>query len=104
MVIDMNYWTRVIKRIAVLLFSLVLIYFSFKLAIFYIPFLIGFLISQLMDRLIKYVTKKTGMNRKTSAIWVLLIAFTILIILIVIGIITIISESSRFITRTKLLY
>ncbi|MGN1352414.1 MAG: hypothetical protein ACI4VE_06590 [Clostridia bacterium] len=104
MVIDMNYWTRVIKRIAVLLFSLVLIYFSFKLAIFYIPFLIGFLISQLMDPLIKYVTKKTGMNRKTSAIWVLLIAFTILIILIVIGIITIISESSRFITRTKLLY
>lgn len=104
MVIDMNYWTRVIKRIAVLLFSLVLIYFSFKLAIFYIPFLIGFLISQLMDPLIKYITKKTGMNRKTSAIWVLLIAFTILIILIVIGIITIISESSRFITRTKLLY
>ena len=104
MVIDMNYWTRVIKRIAVLLFSLVHIYFSFKLAIFYIPFLIGFLISQLMDPLIKYVTKKTGMNRKTSAIWVLLIAFTILIILIVIGIITIISESSRFITRTKLLY
>ena len=104
MVIDMNYSTRVIKRIAVLLFSLVLIYFSFKLAIFYIPFLIGFLISQLMDPLIKYVTKKTGMNRKTSAIWVLLIAFTILIILIVIGIITIISESSRFITRTKLLY
>lgn len=104
MVIDMNYWTRVIKRIAVLLFSLVLIYFSFKLAIFYIPFLIGFLISQLMDPLIKYVTKKTGMNRKTSAIWVLLIAFTILIILIVIGIITIVSESSRFITRTKLLY
>ena len=104
MVIDMNYWTRVIKRIAVLLFSLVLIYFSFKLAIFYIPFLIGFLISQLMDPLIKYVTKKTGMNRKTSAIWVLLIAFTILIILIVIGIITIISESSRFITRIKLLY
>ena len=104
MVIDMNYWTRVIKRIAVLLFSLVLIYFSFKLAIFYIPFLIGFLISQLMDPLIKYVTKKTGMNRKTSAIWVLLIAFTILIILIVIGIITIVSENSRFITRTKLLY
>ena len=104
MVIDMNYWTRVIKRIAVLLFSLVLIYFSFKLAIFYIPFLIGFLISQLMVPFIKYVTKKTGMNRKTSAIWVLLIAFTILIILIVIGIITIVSESSRFITRTKLLY
>ena len=104
MVIDMNYWTRVIKRIAVLLFSLVLIYFSFKLAIFYIPFFFFFFISQLMDPLIKYVTKKTGMNRKTSAIWVLLIAFTILIILIVIGIITIVSESSRFITRTKLLY
>ena len=41
MVIDVGYWTRVLKRILILAISLLVIYLSFKLAIFYMPFLIA---------------------------------------------------------------
>ena len=104
MVIDMNYWTRVLKRIVFLVISLVLVYFTLKLAVFYIPFLIGFLISTLIEPLIKKVSKKTDFTRKTSAIIVLLFIFSILIGLISIGIVTAISESTRVITELKYLY
>ena len=95
MVIDMGYFTKVIKNIGILIFTLLIIYLSFKLAIFYIPFLIGFIISLLIEPIIKFVRKKTKLERKTSAILVLLFIFTILISLIVWGVITIVTESTN---------
>ena len=44
MIIDMNYWGKVIKNIFILALSIFGFYLGFKLAIFYIPFLIGFII------------------------------------------------------------
>ena len=40
MIIDVGYWTRILKNILLFTISLVLIFLSFKLAIFYTPFLI----------------------------------------------------------------
>ena len=40
MVIDMNYWGKVLKNILVLTISIIGVYLGFKLAIFYLPFLI----------------------------------------------------------------
>ena len=94
MVIDMNYWTRVLKRIVLLILSLIIIFFSFKLAVFYIPFLIGFIISCLIEPMIRFISNKTKLTRKLSAVIVLLIIFSILIGLIIVGILTLISESS----------
>ena len=74
----MKYWTSVIKNFAIFLLTLVLIFLFFKLAVFYIPFLIGFIISLLIEPLIKKVANKTGFARKTSAIIVLIILFTLL--------------------------
>ena len=45
MVIDMNYWNKVIKNIIILAVSILIVYLFFKLAVFYIPFLIAFSIS-----------------------------------------------------------
>ena len=95
MVIDMGYFTKVIKNIIILIFTLLFIYLSFKLAIFYVPFLIGFIISLLIEPIIKFISKKTKLQRKTSAILVLLFIFTILISLIVWGVITIVTESTN---------
>ena len=39
MVIDMNYWSKVLKKIVILLFSILGVYLAFKLVIFYMPFL-----------------------------------------------------------------
>lgn len=90
-----RYWTTVIKNITIFLLSLILIFVLFKLAIFYIPFLIGFVISLLIEPVIKKIAEKTDLERKTSAIIVLIIIFSILIGLIIWGIITIINESSN---------
>ena len=76
MVVDMGYFTKVIKNIGILIAILIFIYLSFKLAIFYIPFLIGFIISLLIEPIIKYISRKSKLTRKTSAVLVLLFIFT----------------------------
>ncbi len=98
----MKYWTTVLKNIAIFLLSLVLIFILLKLAVFYMPFLIGFIISLLIEPLIKKLANKTGIARKTSAIIVLIVIFTILIGLIVWGVITLITESSNLLESINL--
>lgn len=95
LVIDMGYFTKVIRKLLILIITLIAIYLSFKLALFYMPFLIGFIISLLIEPVIKFVNKKTKLTRKASAITVMLCIFTILITLIVFGAITLITESSN---------
>lgn len=95
MVIDLGYWTRVLKRIIIAIVSIIAVYFAFKLAIFFMPFLIAFIISLMIEPIIKRVVRKTKLTRKTSAIIVLLFVFAILIGLIIWGIASAISEASN---------
>ena len=95
MVIDMGYWTKVSKRILVLVLTIIGIILSFKLAVFYMPFLIAFIISLLIEPLIKFVNKKTSLTRKSSAIIVLVLVSLIIIGLLVWGITAIISEATN---------
>lgn len=95
LVVDMGYWTKVAKRLIILLFTIFCIYLAFKLAIFYMPFLIAFIISLLVEPLIRFLVKKTTLPRKSCAIMVLTIVSIILVGTLVIGIITIITESSN---------
>lgn len=90
----LKYWTTVLKNIAIFLLSLILIFALLKLAVFYMPFLIGFIISLLIEPLIRRLANRAGIERKTSAIIVLIVIFTILIGLIMWGIITLVTESS----------
>jgi len=90
-----KYWTSVAKNIAIFLFSLILIFILLRLAVFYMPFLIGFIISLIIEPLIMKLAKNTGIARKTSAIIVLIVIFTILIGLIIWGVITLVTESSN---------
>lgn len=95
MVIDMNYWTKVFKRLALFFLLIIGMYFAFKLAVFYMPFLIAFIISLLVEPMIKVVAKHSKMTRKTSAILVLTIVSILIIGLLAWGIMSIISESSN---------
>ena len=95
MIVDVGYWTRILKNIAVLVMSLILIFLSFKLAVFYMPFLIGFIISLIVEPLIRFVAKKTKIERKKSAIVVLAVIFGILLGLLAWGIFSLITESSH---------
>ena len=95
MVVDMGYWTKVGKRIIALFFSIIGVYLAFKLAIFYMPFLIAFIISIFVEPLIRILMKKTKLSRKSSAIIVLVIVFSIIIGLLVWGTTSLITESAN---------
>ena len=95
MIVDVGYWTRILKNILVLIVSIILIFLALKLAIFYMPFLIGFIISLFVEPLIKLVVKKTKLERKKGAIIVLAIIFIILLGLLTWGVVTLLTESSN---------
>ena len=77
MVIDMNYWRKVIKRIFIFFLTIIGVWLGFKLSVFYMPFLIAFIISLLLEPIIKVLMRKTKLKRKTSAIIVFILAFSI---------------------------
>lgn len=104
MVIDMGYWSKVIKRIVMLLLSILSFYLIIKLSIFYMPFVIAFAIAMLVEPIIKYVHKRTRLPRKTTAILVLVIVSTILVGLVIWGIISIISESYNLLAGINRVY
>ena len=68
---------------------------SYKLVFFYVPFLIAYIISLLIEPLIKFLTKRTSLTRKTSSIIVLIIIFSILILLITFSIVKLIGETTN---------
>ncbi len=98
-VFDVGYWTKVAKRLVVFILTCIGIFLAFKLAVFYIPFLIAFIVSLLVEPAIKLLNNKTNFPRKVCAIIILSILSVLLIILLSFGIIAIISESSNLLQR-----
>ncbi len=98
MVIDMNYWGKVIKNVIVLALSVLGVFLGFKLAVFYMPFLIAFIISLLLEPCIRFIMKKLKLRRKTSSIIVFMVAIIIIVGLLVWLGITLVSEASNLLT------
>lgn len=94
MIIDLGYWTKVAKRLWILFLMIVGTYITFKLSIFYIPFLIAFILSLLMEPAIKFMMRKWKLKRKTSSIIIFCIVIAILGGGLAWGITTIVSEAS----------
>lgn len=98
MVIDMNYWGKVLKNIVILAISVLGVYLGFKLAIFYMPFLIAFIISLILEPGIRFVMRKTKLKRKTSSIIVFTIAIIVIVSLLTWAGITLVTEASNLLT------
>lgn len=99
MIIDMNYWGKVLKNILILALCILGCYFGFKLAIFYIPFLIAFIISILLEPCIRLIMKKTKLKRKTSSIIIFIIAIVVIAGLLAWGLITLVTETSSLLSN-----
>lgn len=95
MIIDMSYWTRVFRRFLYVILILVGLFFAFKLAVFYMPFLIAFIISLMIEPAIRFIMKKMKFTRKTSSIIIFIIVSAIIIGAVVWGIVALISEVSN---------
>ena len=94
MILDMAYWTRVVKNILYVIFLLFGLYIALKLSIFYMPFLVAFIISLIIEPAIKKMMEKTKLSRRTSSIIIFLLVSVVILGLLTWGIITIFSESS----------
>ena len=94
MIVDLGYWTRVLKNIIYVLFLLCGLYIALKLFIFYMPFLIAFIISLIIEPFIKYIMKKTKLTRRSSSIIIFIIVSIVIVAIFSWLIITLFSESS----------
>ena len=66
MIFDVSYWTRVFKRILYVVFILLGLYIGLKLSVFYMPFLVAFIISLMVEPALKFIMRKTNLTRRTS--------------------------------------
>ena len=76
---NIKYWSSVAKRILYVVLTILGIYFGYRCAIFYMPFLIAFLISTIMEPAIRFIMKKFNFTRRFSAIVIFIITFGIII-------------------------
>lgn len=95
---ELTYWTSVFKRIFLFVLAIVITLATFKLAVFYMPFLIAFVISCLMEPAIRKLMKKLKISRRMSSIIVFILAFGIIIGFLSWGIGTLISESTNLLS------
>lgn len=98
---NVKYWSSVLKRILYVIFAVLGIYLGYKCAIFYMPFLIAFLISTIMEPAIRFLMKKFKISRKFSSIIMFIITFGIIIGRTSMGNYNISFRVSKFITRIK---
>ena len=94
MIFDVSYWTRVFKRILYVVFILLGLYIGLKLSVFYMPFLVAFIISLMVEPAIKFIMRKTNLTRRTSSIIIFVIVSLIILGTLTWIIITLFSESS----------
>ena len=95
MVVDMNYWSKVLKRLLIFALTCLGIFIAFKFTVFYMPFLIAFLLSLIIEPVIRYLMKHFKFKRRTSAIIVFVISLSLIVGLSTWGIITLITESTN---------
>lgn len=95
MIIDVTYWTRVFKNILYVIMLLIGFYITLKLSIFYMPFLIAFIISIMIEPAIKYIMQKTKLTRRSSAIIIFILVSAVILGSLTWSLITLFSESSR---------
>ena len=94
MIFDVSYWTRVFKRILYVVFILLGLYIGLKLSVFYMPFLVAFIISLMVEPAIKFIMRKINLTRRTSSIIIFVIVSLIILGSLTWLIITLFSESS----------
>jgi predicted PurR-regulated permease PerM len=91
-------YSRILKNLLITIIAIVLFILGIKLTIFYLPFLIGYIISIFIEPLIKFMKHKTNFSRKVCSIIVLVIVFTILVTATSFGIFALIKELSNFLS------
>ena len=104
MVSDINYWSKVLKRLFLLALTIGVILIFFKLSIFYMPFLISFVLALLLEPIIRFFMKKWKWTRRISAIFVIVISLLIIVGILAWGVVTLFSEANNLLDSSELYY
>ena len=100
MVTDINYWSKVAKRIFSLALTLLLIFIIFKVSVFYIPFLVAFVLALLFEPLIKFFMKKLKWTRRISSIIVIFFSILLIVGIIGWGAVTLFNEANNLLSNS----
>ena len=95
MILDKRYWTSVLLRIVYVVFLLICTWTAFKLAVFYMPFLIALILALIIEPLIKRMMQSFNLSRRLSAIIIFVLVASIILGSLTWVIITIFSEASN---------
>ena len=90
----MNY-LNIFKKCIIYVAVIITFFLFLKCTIFYIPFLIAYIISLLIDPIIRWIYKKTNFSRKICSIIVLIVIFGVLTMIIIFGGIKLITETTK---------
>lgn len=85
----------VFKKSLICVLILIALVILLKLSVFYIPFLIAYIISIIIEKPIKWLNKKTSLTRRTCSIIFLVLLFSIISGLTIWGLISLISEATN---------
>lgn len=88
-----------LKGILFYIFAIIGIFFLLKLFVFYIPFLVGFVIAEVLEPIIRFLMRKAKFTRKTASITVVFTFFIILITILLLGGVFVISETTNLLSN-----
>ena len=98
-IILMGEYMKNLKGILFYIFCVIGIFIVFKICVFYITFLLGFFISQILEPIIKKSMEKFKLSRKKASIVLVFIFFILLISILLLGGTFIISEISNLLSN-----
>lgn len=99
-----EYYKKIGWKIITIIIALLVIFVSYKLAIFYIPFVIAYLISRLLDPIIEFLCKKIKLNRKVSSIIAIIILIGTIGSLVTLLVISLINEITHIVSNFNINY
>ena len=101
MVTDINYWSKVFKRLLNFAITTLALFLIIKLSVFYLPFLISFVLALLLEPIIKFIMKRLKWTRLISSVCVIVTTILIIFGLIGWGIGTLFSETNNLLSGSE---
>lgn len=101
---DTAYYTKIIAKVIILALVLVGIFLTYKLAMFYIPFIIAMIIAACVEPVIKFFMKYSKMKRKLASIISLILVVLVIGGVLTLGISKIVTEASSLLSNLNVYF
>lgn len=98
---DSKYYKKIGMKVLVVLFILIGIFLLYKLAMFYLPFIIAIIVASLIEPIVKFLMKNLKFKRKLACTISLLLVITLLGGLITLGVTKLISECTSLVSNAN---